>query len=674
MTVLAYSSKLFLSALLSLCIVLPTSAEDYFSLSLEELMSVEVSGATFSEESLMATPASVTVFTSADIDRMAVNWVHELANYVPGFQSKRQSDNVHHYSLSARGRQIGTGTRSVKIVINGQPVTSGYIASSSASIYGIPTGDISKIEFIRGPGSAVHGSGALLGIINIETYPNDSDVSFRLGSHEFYGGSFRIRKKDYYMSGSFSGDAGHEYRLLEPDTLERVESKDPKQDFHIYLGKDKGETQFSFHHHRRNENGYYGFDRVDNLANRSSRSYTSFSLEHIMFSDAYFELTGKVFANNRFAQFGGRLLPAGMLSAISSPSSDDPLLASTEADSNQYGLFLLADHLFLEGNFSIGAEYVYSEVVDAIAWANFDIEEISQYPETGEDVTYFANNPKPIPFVEPHTNQTVSIFSELQYRLLADLNSIFSLRYDYADNIGDSEILPRMALVYAFSENQYIKYIYSEAFRNPGAIELHATNNSTLLGNEDLKSEVVRSNEIIWTYQSFDFFTNLSLFENQIENSIEQSVVDGKRVFLNQENETNRGLELEFRIKPIESVHMNLTYQYLDETLDSAFRLSRDSGSIVSQWSNERWMVGLNSYYHSKSSMYINDTPELADLPAFWHHSIKVSYKPERDMTASLFIGNLENRTVYTPTISTILSEGLPSRGRQVILSFQSKL
>lgn len=667
-------SNLFLMLSIGFSPLCLSEEEDLFTLSLEELMMVEVSGAAFSDDSILAAPASVTVFSSNDIRRLGVKWVHELANYVPGFQSKRQSDNAHVYSLSSRGRQIGTGTRSVKIVINGLAVTSGYIASSSATIYGIPTDNISKVEFIRGPGSAVHGSGALLGIINIETYNDNSSVGISAGNHQYHGGFFNLVERGYYLSVNFSGDRGHDYSLLDPDSRERVQSRDPKQDQHIYFGKNTGLTQFSFHHHHSSESGYYGFDRVDNLSNRALRSYSSLNVDHILQSTSYFDLKGRFFANNRYAEFTGRLSPPGVFSAISNPSSEEPLIATTKADSSQYGLRVLAEWLLLSGHISVGGEYVYSDKVDAVALGNFNIIDISQVAITGNPIEYFGNNPEPIPFIEPKDNQTLSIFSELQYFINEDLNSITSLRYDYAESIDEGKLLPRLALVYRLAENSYLKVIHSQAFRNPGSIELYATNNNTLLGNEDLSSEVVRSNELIWSYQNKRLYNNLSLFDNQIDKSIEQAVEDGRRIFVNLDKETNYGVEWEFKVQLDRNIQIEGTYHHLFDMFDSAVRLSEKTGSINFSLINSDSQVSIGSIYHSDSKMFSDSSGSLKTLPSYWVHNFKYSYFSDEKLIYSLHISNLEDRNFQTPTISTNLDEGLPGRGRQIIFSIESKI
>ncbi len=63
------------------------SETDIFSLSLAELMELEVTGSTLTPQSLNTVPSTVTVFNQSQISRLGLDTLNELMNLVPGFQS-----------------------------------------------------------------------------------------------------------------------------------------------------------------------------------------------------------------------------------------------------------------------------------------------------------------------------------------------------------------------------------------------------------------------------------------------------------------------------------------------------------------------------------------------------------------------------------------------------------
>ena len=660
--------------LLVLCLVcFPAWATDeiddyYFNLSLEELLAVEVSGASFSLETLAYTPASVTVFTGKEIQQLGLRNLHELSNLVPGFQSKRQSENSHFYSISGRGRQIGTSTRSVKIIINGQAITSGFIASSIGSIFEVPLDNVSKIEFIRGPGSVVYGSGALLGIINIETYQDENYISAGIGNHDYTSSVVNYYNKGVQFSAIFRGDLGQNYSLKDTDSNSRISAKDPYTQAHFYLVKSSEKSRFVFHNHRLSTTGFYSFDRVDNDINGSDRQYTMASFSHGFSSSDYFDVTVSTFYNVRKNNIRARLTGPGALAPISNPSNAAPLEVSVVIESKQYGGKLVADWLFIDGHLSIGGEYQYSDPATGLAFANFNLEQLAalNFP-----VDYYDNNPPPVPILREEDNHTLALFGEYQQQVTPKFNTIYSLRYDYAKNIDEGEILPRLALIYEINENHFVKGFYSQAFRNPDAVELNAINNNTLVGNEDLTSETITSSEVVWFSQYPNFYFNFSYFYNQIDNSIEQTLIQGTRVFKNHNKESNDGFEIEYRHQITKDVSVRSSYSRMLNMLGSSFRVSDTKGSITLSGKHRRWQANLSSVYLSDTEMLMNANNDRLTLPSYWYHNVAINYQHSADLHSQLLVNNLQNSQYFTPTVSTNLDEGLPSRGREVMYSLK---
>ena len=141
--------------------------KDIFDLSIAELMQVRISLATKTEETVLTVPSTITVFDQADIQALGVKNAYDVMNFVPGFQMTRGDWVGAVPKEHARGVYLDNGY--ILVMINGDRLNE--ISFGKASVYTphIPTEIIERIEVIRGPGSALYGSNAFLGVLNIIT-------------------------------------------------------------------------------------------------------------------------------------------------------------------------------------------------------------------------------------------------------------------------------------------------------------------------------------------------------------------------------------------------------------------------------------------------------------------------------------------------------------------------
>jgi len=182
-------------------------AIDYLnSLEIEDLVNVEVTldavfdvfdglikakkvtVATGRQQSTARAPAVTTVITAQDIEAIGATDLDEVLATVPGLHvSKTGSLNKPIYTI--RGMHTENSPE-VSILINGIPVTSLYAGDRSYAWGGMPINAISRIEVMRGPGSAVYGADAYSGVINIFTKTKDdikgTEVGVRAGSFNTY--------------------------------------------------------------------------------------------------------------------------------------------------------------------------------------------------------------------------------------------------------------------------------------------------------------------------------------------------------------------------------------------------------------------------------------------------------------------------------------------------------
>jgi outer membrane receptor protein involved in Fe transport len=131
-------------------------------LSLFDLLNMKITVASVHAERASDAPGSVTAYSSQDINRFGYTTITDLADMTPGY-STSEADNLK--SLETRG---GTASLNEKhlILIDGIPVN--HVRNGKAEIQDeLPTLFADRIEFLRGPASALYGIGAYNGVINV---------------------------------------------------------------------------------------------------------------------------------------------------------------------------------------------------------------------------------------------------------------------------------------------------------------------------------------------------------------------------------------------------------------------------------------------------------------------------------------------------------------------------
>lgn len=148
--------------------------QDYFDMSIEELMDVEVvvSGSRREHKKHELT-APVSVIYAEDIHYGGHTNIAEMLRFVPGVDVARYDRN--NYAVSIRGFQGITSDR-VLVLINGTSITNPIFGTVDFSGYPIFAEDIDRIEIVRGTAGAAWGANTINGVINIITKKPDQIV------------------------------------------------------------------------------------------------------------------------------------------------------------------------------------------------------------------------------------------------------------------------------------------------------------------------------------------------------------------------------------------------------------------------------------------------------------------------------------------------------------------
>jgi len=160
--------------------------------------------ATKSKKKVADVTSSVSVIDTEEIEASNDNYVMDIIGKLPGVFV--QKDNIYgRQGIQIRG--LGSNCRRLQTLIDGRPEKMGIFGCTITQT--LPLSNVERIEIIRGPESALYGSDAMGGVVNIITkrmredgYETDGILSF--GGYDIYHGQLNHGGKkgdfDYYFT------------------------------------------------------------------------------------------------------------------------------------------------------------------------------------------------------------------------------------------------------------------------------------------------------------------------------------------------------------------------------------------------------------------------------------------------------------------------------------------
>ncbi|MGL1889850.1 MAG: TonB-dependent receptor [Reichenbachiella sp.] len=139
------------------------------SMSLEELMNMEIVTAGKKSQSIADIPASIVVITRDDIETYGYQSLEDVIADIPGFYSLGNAFFYGGTNFGVRGFSSPGAFTNVMILVNGVNQMEDFSNGFSTDKITVPVQAIDRIEVVRGPMAVVYGSNAFMGVINIIT-------------------------------------------------------------------------------------------------------------------------------------------------------------------------------------------------------------------------------------------------------------------------------------------------------------------------------------------------------------------------------------------------------------------------------------------------------------------------------------------------------------------------
>lgn len=431
-------------------------------------------------QGIQEAPASITIVTDEDIRRYGHRHLTDVVNSVRGFYT--YSDRNYDY-IGARGfARLGDYGNRVLQLIDGHTNNDNIYGSFFlGQAFGVDMELVKKIEFIRGPGSALYGSNALLGTVNVIT-KDGRDVgglstTVEGGSRDTRSGRFTFGNQygnglDLLVSASFLNSQGAD--------LYYPEFKAPPLSNGWALDAD-GERARKFLLKAT-------FREVSFLANMVWREKNV--------STASF---GTIFNDNRLRAIDER--------AFAEMKWDHPFDADKRLKSRFY-----YDSYRFEGDYP----YDYPPVTinrDEVSgrWiggeATYDQKISSHHLLVGGEIVHhiearqqnYDESPRVVYLDDNHSFTNGSLYGQDEWDIASWLRFAGGVRYDQYSTCGD-HISPKAGFILRPNRGNTIKLLYGQAFRAPNVYELYyksSTGTSQYRDNPDLKPETIHTYELV---------------------------------------------------------------------------------------------------------------------------------------------------------------------------------
>lgn len=666
-----------------------------FNLTLDELINTKVSIATGTEHLLKNSPAVTSVITSSDIEKLGARTLDEVLETVPGLHVSLSNVNRLDSVYSIRGIHTGFNPH-VLLLLDGNRVQ-WTLAGGRPFMYRLPANIVSRIEIIRGPGSAMYGSDAFSGVINVITKDADEidnlEVALRHGSFSTNDAWLHYGKEiqDWSFSASltYMEIEGDKSRIVNRDFQTFLDYVFETQASHAPGALSTGYQIFDVHLKATNPlwafnvwswsstntgNGAGGAQALDPDSKESFRS-------HFVNIERHLKNPLLGWTNDaKFTYFRHRV--KGNLKLLPD-SSKVPI--GEDGNINFFNPIGLTE--FTEG--AIGqpggiTEEVFAEwIAKKTLWNTHYIRMAAGYRDQTLDSEEKKNfGPGILDGSQSIVDGTLTDISETSYVFVSDserqiahfavqdqwyiskeITLTSGLRIDDYSDFG-STTNPRVAAVWTPSKRFTGKLLYGSAFRAPSFGELLFQNNPAALGNPNLKPEVIDTYEMSFLINvNKSMQTSLNIYHYSATNLIEYVPERIGAIAQNARDQTGEGAEMELRWHPIKrlDVVLNAAWQQSYDTITSAAIAdapARQANMQINWQFRPLWQFNMNINWVADRQRFVGDSrPPVDDYSTLDFHLAREEIFP--GVSVSVKAKNILGEEAREPSLGFI-SEDYP--------------
>ena len=497
------------------------------NLNIEELGAIKIDtvfAASKFTEKVTDAPSSVTIVTRDEIQRFGYRTLGDIVRSVRGFDVTY--DREYSYTTARGYNRLGDfGTRTL-LLIDGHRMNDPMFGVAAVGTEALLDVDlIERVEFIRGPGSAIYGSNAFFAVINVVPRRGAGvdgvETSGSFGSFNARDGRFTVGKKfatglEVLLSATtYESEGNHRLFYKEfdsPETNRGIADRRDGDRFWSLFGSAKwGDfTLQGGHVAREKESPTASYGALFNTPVKDDDTRGFADLRYTHETGQGWKTDARAFYDSYDYHSTGRYY------------ADDPGLVSNDsARQHWWGAEASVgrDLKFLNGfRFTMGAEFRRSLQLRRRAY-----DEIA--PRVFDDTN--------------SREEVLGLYLDTHTQITKTLGFAAGVRWDYHDTFGDT-LNPRFGLIYKPAERTTLKLLYGQAFRAPDTDE----------AKHGVQPEAIRTYELVGE-QYFDahWRATASLFQNSITDLIGYAGTEDNAPLTNVGEARVRGAEIEIEGK-----------------------------------------------------------------------------------------------------------------------------
>jgi len=483
-------------------------------------------------------PSDITVIDHKYIESSHARDVSELLKTVPGVFVDQAGGRGGISSIYLRGADPNFTLILLDGVKLNDPNNS---RGGSFDLSTLGTDNIERIEIIKGPQSAVYGSDAIAGVINIITFDGNSQKKNLVDVFAQTEGGYRLLTESRGRKGSFSHSLSASY-VDDGEPTEGSSFKSPTFISNLGYSIDRLEiksvTRFSYIDSANfpDDSGGPEYAVLRDTQKRELYQFlTGVKINH---------LTGERWVNN-----------VNLFITHTDEDIDSPGVAPG-----------IRDTLGIPAN-SSNSEYTrleaeYISILNIASVNNLSLGIDTQYERGKSSGTLFAMQEIPTNFKEERF--TVSPLFELKLNLIRDTYIFAGGRLDYTDNFG-TEFSPHIGILYKLqSTGTSISANWGEGFKLPSFFAL----GNPIVGNDELKPETSNSFDLKLSQMLFNdlFFIAATSFYNEFSNLIDFDEGPPPRL-INRDKVITKGFEFEMKTKNVFNTALSGNLSYINSNI-----------------------------------------------------------------------------------------------------------
>lgn len=645
-----------------------------FEMSLDDLMEMKIVTASRVPEEQSKTTSSVTVITADDLRRMGARTIYDALRTVPGISVDYNSRNMP--IIEVRGIRKGSGTDNVLFMLNGHPMN-GVVTSAAPNIamYDLPIANIKRIEVVRGPGSALYGTTAVIGVVNVITKgPDDVDGVEVSIDTEFENEGSIGQKYNVLIGKRFENDIGFtlnvgvfDYdganRFFEADSVGVEGSGDTDHESIDLQGSlEVGKLKLFGRYHKHDRSAFLGFTNVisDDAEEDVEHAYLSAELVLEPFNDTEITISG--YFDYRDVDWYFEFFPPGTV------PSPHPLNAWNESGfisdlkwkaSKAGGDIMLVNRSLESNTFVAGIAFERQR--------SFDIQHIANnnpgfLPEV-QDVSDVFN------WNKPASREIYAGYVEDIWEITEHVRLNLGARYDYYSDFGGT-FNPRLSLSWDLIKNCNMRILYGTAFRAPDFGDRFAQNLGGASGDPNADPEEIETFEISIGGRTANALSGrITYFHNELDNLL--GVPPGENQTKNFGSTEVDGVEVEGRYDFGGGSYLLANYTFTDSKDEEDMRfadLPRHRGNVTANWSiNKHFNLNVNTYLQSEAPRLSGDTRDsMAGYAVVNTTLLATDIRENLDLQFSVY--NIFDRGYTYPAPHDTVQGDYPAPGRSFLI------